>query len=132
MGPQATSVTIRAYNGTTRRFQLADSTGGDMEGYGDISVRELHSPVPDEKWLLVWGQMTGANGPNVRMRVYAYDGETFRTMWMPENSWGSFSINVTDHGFTVDGPYYRENRTRHDAYVLANDGLYRLVPSVLR
>jgi len=39
--------------------------------------------VPDETWLLVWGQATGANGPNIKMGVYAYDGKKFRTTWCP-------------------------------------------------
>jgi hypothetical protein len=128
MGERATSVTLRAYKTTDIGVELADFTGDDMAGYGNVSVKELHSPVPDETWLLVLGYMTGANGPNVRMRVYAYNGTKFRTMWMPENVWGAFTIRVTDHGFTVDGSYYREGQERHDRYFLAPDGLY-LSPS---
>ena len=124
MGERATSVTLRAYKATDIGVELADFTGDDMDGYGNLSVKELHSPVPDETWLLVLGYMTGANGPNVRMRVYAYDGAKFRTMWMPENVWGAFTIRVTDHGFTVDGSYYREDKERHDTYFLGPDGLY--------
>ena len=123
MGEGATSVTVRAYNTTGSVVKLADFTGDDMDGYGNVSVKELHSSVSDETWLLVWGYMTGANGPNVRMRVYAYNGKKFRTMWMPANDWGTFTINVTDNGFTVDGPYYRENKERHDTYFLGPDGL---------
>jgi hypothetical protein len=132
MGQGATSVTLRAYNAVEGHFKLADLTGDNLDGYGDVSVKELHSPVPDEMWLLVWGHMTGANGPNIRMRVYAYGGKKFRTMWMPENSWGGFTVHVTDRGFTVDGGYYREDGVRHDAYFLAPDGLYRAVPDVLK
>jgi len=132
MGQGGTSVTLRAYNAAQGRFKLADLTGDNLDGYGDVSVKKLHSPVPDEMWMLVWGHMTGANGPNIRMRVYAYGGKKFRTMWMPENSWGGFTVHVTDHSFTVDGGYYREDGVRHDAYFLAPDGLYRAVPDVLK
>ena len=111
LGPRATSVTLRAYNLAGGRFELADLTGDNLDGYGSVSVKELHSPVSMP--LLVWGQMTGANGPNIRMRVYTYDGKKFRTVWMPENSWGNFTIHVTAHGFTVGGEYYREDHARH-------------------
>ena len=128
MGERSTSMTLRAYNKTATGVKLTDVTGEAMDGYGDISVKELHSPVPGGIWLLVWGQMTGANGPNVRMRVYAYDGGKFRTIWMPANVWGNFAVTITDSGFTLDGPYYREGGERHDTYTAASDGLYLLPP----
>lgn len=128
MGEHATSVTLRAYSAKGPRLQLVDVEGADMDGYGSVSVKELNSPAPDEKWLLVWGNMTGANGPNVRMRLYAYDGEKFRTTWMPANVWGDFKIRVTERGFTVDGQYYRENRERHETYFFGCDGLYLVFP----
>lgn len=125
MGPRATSVTLRAYNAAGERFELADLTGDNLDGYGSVTVKELHSPVSGEMPLLVWGKMTGANGPNIRMRIYTYDGRKFRPTWMPENVWGGFAVQVTEHGFTVDGDYYREDHARHDTYFLAEDGLYR-------
>jgi hypothetical protein len=125
MGPGTTSVTLRAYRAKPSGLELASSTGADMAGYVGLSVTQLPSPVPERVWFLAKGQMSGANGPNIRMRVYAYDGTNFRTVWMPENAWGSYSIQLTEHGFTVDGPYYREDRERHDAYFLASDGVYR-------
>ena len=64
------------------------------------------------------------SGPNIRMRVYAYDGRKFRTMWMPANVWGTFTISLTESGFKVSGPYYHENKERHDTYTVAPDGLY--------
>jgi hypothetical protein len=124
MGSGSTSVMLRAYRMTDSGVALSDFAGSDLDGYGRVSVKELHSPIPDEAWLLVWGYMTGANGPNVRMRVYAYNGTKFRTMWMPENAWATFTIEVTDDGFTIDGDYYRQNKERHDRYFLSPDGLY--------
>ena len=125
MGVRATSVVFRAYKGVNSRFHPVATTGGDMAGYQDIVVRELHSPVENEVWLLVSGQMSGANGPNIRMRIYVFDGSTFRTVWMPENAWGDFKIKVDQSGFTIDGSYYRESTTRNDRYFLSPDGVYR-------
>ena len=60
------------------------------------------------------------------MRIFAFDGSNFRTVWMPENVWGAFTIGLTERGFPIDGPHYRENGERHDAYFLAPDGVYRV------
>ena len=68
--------------------------------------------------------MTGANGPNNRMRIYAFDGEKFRSIWMPENVWGTFTVKVIDIGFAVEGDYYRQNRKRSDRYAVVEDGVY--------
>jgi hypothetical protein len=124
MGPGATSVTVRAYRAKGNHVEVVDTTGGDLDGYGRVSAKELRSPTRDEAWFLVSGYMTGANGPNVRMRVYACNSGKFRTMWMPANVWGEFTAQVTDAGFTVEGPYYREDEKRRETYALAPDGLY--------
>lgn len=118
-------MTLRAYKVSGGRFILAAVTGNNMDGYGSVAVRKLHSPKQGELWLLLWGNMTGANGPNVRMRVFAADGKEFRPVWMPENSWGAFKVTITPSGFTVVGEYYQETKVRRDAYFVAEDGLYR-------
>jgi|ERR1039458_3347738 hypothetical protein len=124
IGPGATSVALRAYASNESSFELAGVASDDMDCYGDVNVAELHSPVAGELWLFLWGQMTGANGPNMRMRIYGYDRAKFRPIWMPENVWGTFTVRVTERGFTVDGSYYREDAVRHDSYSLSEDGVY--------
>jgi hypothetical protein len=58
------------------------------------------------------------------MRLYAFAGEKFRTLWAPENIWGEFSVQVTPDGFRVDGDYYRGNRRRHARYSVDEEGIY--------
>jgi hypothetical protein len=116
------SVAIRAYNETTNGLRLADVAGDDMNGYGGLSVAELHSPV-GKLSLLLSGVLMGANGHNNRMRIYAYDGERFRHLWMPENVWGTFDITVTNNGFAVEGDYYRDVRKRRDRYFVDEGGV---------
>ena len=58
------------------------------------------------------------------MRLYAFDGQRFRTVWMPENVWGVFSVTVGDGSFTVEGDYYRGGR-RNERYAIDDDGVYR-------
>jgi hypothetical protein len=120
-GDGATSFRLRAYRPQGGLLKLADATGADMDGYGDNSVHTLRAPgaASGEVWFVVRGQMTGANGPNIRMRAYMYKTGTFTTMWMPANAWGNFTIRITDHGFVVDGPYYRENARRHENFFVS-------------
>jgi len=124
MGPGATSVVLRAYRATDKGLRVGDAAGADMNGYASVSVKQLASPMPGETWLLVWGQATGANGPNIRMRGYAFDGKKFRTVWMPANEWGNFTIHIDPNGFTIDGESYRSSKKRHDVFVVASDGFY--------
>ena len=123
------STTLRGYEVSGNRVNLAGTTGSDMDGYGNLWVKQLRSPeLTDELWLLVGGQAFGANGPNIRMRIYAYDGKKFATRWMPANVWGTFTVTLTDSGFRVDGQYYQEDKDRHDAYLIGEDGLYLCRP----
>jgi len=132
--PNGTSVAIRAYNETTignspsglsrTGLRLADVAGEDMNGYAGLELTELHAPEAGKVWLLLSGRAMGANGPNTRMRIYQYDGETFKPVWMPENIWGSFDVSVTVDGFNIVGDYYRQDRKRRDGYILYDyDGI---------
>jgi hypothetical protein len=132
MGPGATSVTTRVYAVDQGNFRFVAATGTDMDGYADVSIVQLHSPVPDEMWFLLRGQMTGANGPNIRLQVWSYGKTKFRSRWV-DDDWGAFTVRVTDRGFTVQGPYYTaasgiDRGVRHDTYYLAKDGVHRVLP----
>jgi hypothetical protein len=126
------SVAIRAYNETAIEnspsglprtgLRLADVAGEDMNGYAGLELTELHPPVAGKLFLLLSGEAMGANGPNTRMRIYRYDGEKFRPIWMPENIWGDFHVSVTVDGFNVEGEYYRLDKKRRDGYVLYENG----------
>lgn len=124
MGPSATIVTIRAYKVAQGHFRFTSATGQDMDGFARLSLQELHFSKPQERWVLVSGYLTGANGPLNGMRLYAYDGLRFRTAWT-SNTWGNFTATVTPNGFTVDGEYYRTNKRRYETYLVT-------VPHILR
>ena len=125
MGRRGTAVTVRAYNVIHDHFELSDHTGGDMEGNARVSVKELSAPIPGQTWLIASGYMTGANGPNNLLRVYAYDGKKFKAVWSPKDVWGSFAITVTNRGFNVDGDYYPSSKKRHDKYAVSENGVHR-------
>ena len=117
---------LNAFSADGQKLTESDSTGRDMDGYGGIDVTELPSPVQGEIWLLFSGNVLGANGPNCRMRIFAYDGKRFRTVWAPANIWGSFTIKLVPKGFVVSGDDYESNQHRYDRYHLTSDGIYWL------
>jgi hypothetical protein len=131
MGVGGTSVTLRAYVARQGAFRLVAAAGEEMDGYAGISFIKLHSPGTNELWLLLSGILTGANGHNYRMRLYAYSQAEFRTMWAPENAWGDFTVRVTDNGFAIDGDYYHEAKRRHDIYFVEEDGVSRVSPQTV-
>jgi len=93
MGAGATSVTVRVYAVAEGGFRIVSAAGHEMDGCADVSVIRLHSPAPTEMWLLLTGFVTGANGPNNEMQVYAYDGGKFRSVWADDQR-GNFTIRV--------------------------------------
>ena len=109
---------------------MADSTGSDLDGYG-LFVRSLPSPLAGEEWFLAWGPLSGYNGTRDRLRVYAFDGEKFRTVWSPDDFLDA-SVVVTSLGFSVkhlDIAHYSANRPPYgvvDEFVPVGDGV-RLV-----
>jgi hypothetical protein len=129
MGPEGTAVTARSYNAAGQSVRLA-AVAGDMDGYARITVHEIRpsaanplAPKNQKTYLLLSGYMTGANGPDNRMRLYSYDGTAFRAVWVPADVWGTFDVHVINDGFIVEGDYYRNSRKRHDEYVLSDDGV---------
>jgi hypothetical protein len=128
MGPGATSVRLRSYRAKGNRIELSAWTGSDMDGYQTISVKQLHPPTASESWILMLGYMSGANGPNSRMRIYARNSGKFRTMWMPANEWRNVTVRLTDFGFSVEGAYYREIKNKRETYNLGSDGVYVVRP----
>lgn len=123
-GPDGSSVTIRAYTPARTRFRRKAVADNDMAGYAVHTVVQLPSPTKDELFLLLSGGMMGANGPNTRMRTHAYARTRFRTVWMPGNIWGNFTIHPTKHGFRIKGDYYQTNKRRNDHYSLTEDAVY--------
>ena len=115
---------VRAFKSNGRMLVPSAVTGSDMNNYGDLSVLRLNAPLPDELWLLIWGRVLGANGPNNGMRVYAYGARGFRTMWMSANIWANVEVTPTSEGFRMDGTYYRQEPELHQSYQVTLDGLY--------
>ncbi len=112
--------TIRGYRWNLDRFELKASTGDDFAGYNMFKA-ELQSPQRGEFWLLAWGQAQTFNGKKVRVRVYAFDGQAFRTIWDPEDVFDA-TVRVIDSGFVVDHNVRYPPYQIHDEYRLTVNG----------
>jgi hypothetical protein len=123
------AVSIRGYHAEAGQFRFSDSTGQDFDGYG-LFVRQLASPVAGESWLFVWGPLSGFNGNKVRIRLYAFDGTKFRTVWDPGDVL-NMTVDFSNDGFAVthlDEDHYQNRRPPYylrDDYVLTPDGALR-------
>jgi hypothetical protein len=109
---------VRGYRRTLAGFELVAVTARDFEGF-NMFMKELRSPIPNQLWMLAWGQAHTANGKFVRCRVYAFDGETFKTMWSPEEMFRA-DVRVWESGLAIDH-YVRPNDI-HDEYLITPNG----------
>ncbi len=119
--------TIRGYRVNFDRLELAATTGDDFKGYG-MHESELRSPIAGEFWLLVWGQAIAANGKIVRFRVYAFDGQTFRTVWAPPEELLNAAVRITNSGFVIDHDVKEPPWAIHDQFLLTADGPLKTTP----
>jgi hypothetical protein len=112
--------TIRGFVSDVNRFKLIATTGEDFDGYNMFKL-ELASPIAGEFWLLAWGQAQTFNGSRVRLRLYAFDGRGFRTVWEPDDLF-SATVRATGQGFAIDHEVREPPFTVHDEYRLTFNG----------
>jgi hypothetical protein len=122
--PHHDRATIRGYMETADGYQLRAQAGDDFDGF-NMFKRELRSPLLGEIWLMAWGQSHTGNGKIVRFRMYAFDGDTFRTIWSPDDMFDA-EVRFTDTGFAVD--HYRRPLQIHDEYSLTPNGPLKTLP----
>jgi hypothetical protein len=130
------AVAFRGYRVEQGRFKLADVIGSDFDGYG-LFTHELNSPAPDEAWLLAWGGLSGFNGNKTRLRIYAFDGSKFRTVWSPPDAL-NVTVDFSANGFSItrldEERYYRAQACPcylQEDYAVMYDGA-RLISSKYR
>jgi len=130
------AVAFRGYRVEQGRFKLVDAIGSEFDGYG-LFTHELKSPLPGEAWLLAWGGLSGFNGNKTRLRIYAFDGSKFRTVWSPPDAL-NVSVKFTGDGFSIirldEERYYKAQACPcylQEDYALMHDGA-RLISSHYR
>ncbi|WP_321470526.1 hypothetical protein [uncultured Paludibaculum sp.] len=78
------AVALRAYANVDDTLSLVAATGEDLDGFS-LFVLDIPAPVSGESWFLCYGYQAG-NGPHRRrVRIYAFGGGHFRTVWRPDD-----------------------------------------------
>jgi hypothetical protein len=109
------AMSFRAYRETENRFvRVADTDYthvGDTSGEGWESLTGLdasalpRSPIASEFWFIAWAQVPPLAPPMVTVRLFAFDGEDFRTVWTTDDFTAPYvnqAVQVThDGGFTL-------------------------------
>jgi hypothetical protein len=123
--PHGNQPTIRGYREDSNgRFRFVASS---MEFESStMHLRKMASPIGGEMWFLGWGGIIGANGNSLVVRVLAFDGTDFRTVWSPHN-FASGKVELTPGGFAISH-LDRESGLGEvrDEYTLTVDGADRI------
>lgn len=77
---------IQGFRKEGGQYVFASETGDSIYGImNEDTVQALPSPVGNEMWLLISGQMGGFMGHLERTRIYSFDGYGFQERWKPED-----------------------------------------------
>lgn len=99
------AISFRAYRQTGNKFLLT-AHAEVIRAVADWHVKALaQTPVPNEFWFLVAADSTPQAPPTVAIRLCAFDGQQFHTVWQPKNivaESAEKAVEVTDEGFIVD------------------------------
>jgi len=124
------AVSIRAYKAEGDKFVFVADTGRDLDNHF-LNAKALSSPNPNEVWLIAWGDQPPRTPYSVALRVYAFDGKGFRTVWEPADiTTGNVesAVQLAPNGFTIDR-YDDDRFTRGESsyrlreeYILTRDG----------
>jgi len=81
------AVIIQGFRTENGQYFFADETGDSLFGISWVyhPAEMLQSPVPDEVWFIIGGQVSGVMGHLDRVRVFSFDGHRFQERWAPED-----------------------------------------------
>jgi hypothetical protein len=106
------AISFRAYKEEADRFALiADDGNLHRSDPSNPYLMSLHAkqlpfpPVTGEFWFVTSAVVPPQSPYSVVMRLYAFDGETFRTVWAPDDILATSedkAIDVTATGFIVN------------------------------
>lgn len=114
--------TMRAYRSDgAGRWTVQAVAGEESEG-SYLRTAALPSPHPGELWLLASRRSITGNGRIVQVRVIAFDGTAFRTIWAPDAVLDP-TIAITERGLQIGYVVRRPPFTIEQEYTLAPDGV---------
>ena len=122
------TLSFRAYRAMGNRLVFIANTDS-LSHLVDLQVKTLSGvPLSNEFWFMAIAEIPPQAPPTVAMRLYAFDGGKFRTVWEPRNIIAAGvdkAIEVTTGGFVVDslfdptgGAAHSPSVVIHEQYVL--------------
>jgi hypothetical protein len=129
-------MSFRAYKASGNNFAYVssiDALAGTPDAVKsqallDLNAEALKSPVHGEFWFIAWADVPPLSPPQIAMRLYAFDGKNFRTVWEPPViiSGGiddAVQLTPNGRGFIVNQmPDWQSQIILHKRYSLAANG----------
>jgi hypothetical protein len=125
------AISLRAYKDAGARFirvssteDLHSSDPGNPFLVGLYTKALTWSPIAGEFWFMALADVPPQAPPTVAARLYAFDGERFRTVWMPKDilSEGTDkAIELTNNGFIVRSLFDPTGQAAHSPTVVIHE-----------
>lgn len=131
------AMSFRAYKKSEGKFVYVasiDALTGAAEGGSDTTLVDLNAeplkapPVGGEFWFIAWADVPPLSPYKVTMRLYAFDGKSFRTVWAPaiiisDDTNTAVQLTPDGRGFVVNQmPDWQSQIILHKRYSLAANG----------
>lgn len=91
---------------TAGEWKLKAEADADFHGCS-FFVSSLDSPVAGQSWWLAWGQTIGDTGARRKVRLFSFDGENVKTLWMRDNLEAG-NVSVGKDRRTIVIQYFRK------------------------
>lgn len=123
------SIVFRAYKGINGRFVYTASTG-NLNNSALVSLHAAPLPTPPvagEFWFVAWADVPPRSPYTIAMRLYAFDGEKFRTVWEPKDIIAlsiDDAVQVNHDGTLVISqmPTFKSSTIVHTQYDVTENG----------
>jgi hypothetical protein len=131
-GGQAISedaISFRAYEQAGKSYRLVSSTAN----LSDSSLVALHAlalpspPIAGQFWIMAWADVPPRSPFTIAMRLYAFDGKEFRTVWAPgeiisESINNAVSLDRNGELVISEMPDWHSSTVVEKRYALTADG----------
>lgn len=77
------SAHIQFYSKQDGAWRLTSELGEEFKDR-IFAMAALNSPVEGEAWYLAWGMVIGDTGARLKVHLYAFNGDSVRTVWSRE------------------------------------------------
>jgi hypothetical protein len=109
---------LEFYKLTNTKWELQATAPAELTA-STLYIHRMDAALAGEAWYLVWGNRLGDTGTRLRIRLYAFDGSTVRTVWKRDDlSHGTMDeISTKSITFSFERVYNSGQRTYETLYV---------------